>query len=187
MSRFELAVIGVSLGGMDALTAIFGMLPTNFPVPIMVVLHRGKESDETVINMLQRITNLKVIEPIDKQSIVKGNIYMAPPDYHLLVEDMHCALSIDELVCHARPSIDVLFESAADSCGENVIGVILTGAGKDGAHGISAIKRNGGIAIVQDPKSAESKLLPESAIAASPVDYVLPLCEIGKMLVNLVS
>lgn len=187
MSRSQLVVIGTSLGGMDALSAVFGMLPKNFPAPILVVIHRSKESTETVILMLQRITTLKVVEPTDKQSIVKGYIYVAPADYHLLVEDMHRALSVDEPVCNARPSIDVLFESAADEYAENVIGVILTGASKDGVNGLAAIKSNGGISIVQDPSTAESKILPEAVISAMTVDHIVPLDEIGKMLVELVS
>jgi two-component system chemotaxis response regulator CheB len=112
-------------------------------------------------------------------------VYLAPPDYHLLVERGSFALSVDERVQNARPSIDVLFESAADAYGEGVIGVILTGANQDGAAGLAKIKERGGVAIVQDPSGAERRTMPDAAIAATVADAVLPLDEIGRFIYGL--
>ena len=121
----------------------------------------------------------------DKSPIEPRHVYLAPSDYHLLVEPGSFALSVDERVQHARPSIDVLFESAADAYGERVIGVILTGANEDGAAGLARIKRRGGAAIVQDPGSAERRAMPDAAIAATVADAILPLEEIGRFLCSL--
>jgi two-component system chemotaxis response regulator CheB len=129
---------------------------------------------------------MRVRDADDKEPIVAGNVYLAPPDYHLLVEPGHFALSTDERVHHARPSIDVLFESAADAYGERVIGVILTGANQDGASGLARIKAAGGVAIVQDPRDSERREMPDAALAATEVDAVLALDEIGPFIYGLV-
>jgi two-component system chemotaxis response regulator CheB len=128
-----------------------------------------------------------VLDVEDKMTIERGRVYIAPPDYHLLVERGTFALSVDERVQFARPSIDVLFESAAHTYGAGVIGIILTGANEDGAAGLAAIKARGGVALVQDPSGAERRTMPDAAIAATVADAVLPVEEMGPFLYGLCS
>lgn len=177
--------MGASKGGMNALHAVLGPLPGDFPVPIAVVLHRGKDSDEIVIEMLQRQIGIRIVEPTDKQPLLAGCIYLAPADYHLLIDNRRLALSTEGPVCRARPSIDVLFESAVDEYGEHVIGVVLSGASPDGAQGMKAIKSAGGLTVVQDPASAESKIMPEASIERAAVDHIVPPEAIASLLVKL--
>jgi two-component system chemotaxis response regulator CheB len=178
----ELVVVGTSLGGLSALEILLGGLPKAFPLPIAVVQHRGVESDETLALLLQVHCALPVLEPDDKDPIEGGRVYLAPPDYHLLVDRGSFSLSTEPKVCYARPAIDVLFESAAEAYRESVIGVVLTGASKDGSQGLARIKERGGLAVVQDPKGAESATMPEAAIARVKVDRVLTLPEIAPFL-----
>jgi two-component system chemotaxis response regulator CheB len=185
MPAHNLVVVGTSWGGLNALSQIVGDLPHDFRLPIVVVQHRGRESDETMANLLQARCRRPVREAEDKDPIQPGSVYIAPPDYHLLIDDGYLALSIDEPVAFSRPSIDVLFESAADSYGTGVIGVLLTGANQDGTRGLRRIKNAGGFVIVQDPASAEVATMPESAIADVSVDCVLPLEKIASFLVEL--
>lgn len=187
MTRIEIVAIGASLGGMNALPIILQDLPKKFSTPIIVVLHRGRDSVDVITSMMQRFTHMKVAEVYDKQPIHDGTVYIAPGDYHIMVEDGHFALSLDEPVNNSRPSIDVLFESVAEEFSENCIGVILTGANKDGAKGLAQIKQQGGITIVQDPAGAESQLMPKSAIAACKVDYIVQLEEIGKLIGDMIE
>lgn len=181
MAAYELIVIGASLGGMRALQAIFCKLPAGFQIPVAVVLHRGVSSEESWCAVLQPYSAFPIEEAYDKQLISVGHIYVAPANYHLLIEPGHFALSTEAPVHSARPSIDVLFESAADSYGSAVIGVILTGGSEDGAQGLAAIKQHGGIAVVQDPATAEGHVMPAAAIAATAVDHILPLQDIGPL------
>jgi two-component system chemotaxis response regulator CheB len=175
----ELIVIGASWGGLDALRRLLANLPEELDVPIAIAQHRGPGSLERGLEtILQRGIARRVREVDDKDPIERSRIYVAPPDYHLLVERGSFALSTDERVQFARPSIDVLFESAADAYGENVIGVILTGANADGAAGLRRIAERGGTAIVQDPETAERRVMPDAAIA-SVAAVVLPLEEIA--------
>lgn len=183
--RYELITIGCSMGGMHALQVIFGSLPKDFPVPITVVQHRYRTSNEGLPQFLRRHTRLDVVDTLDKQWIKPGTVYLAPANYHLLVERGELSLSVDEKVEYSRPSIDVMFESAADAYGSGLIGVILTGANADGARGAARIKKRGGFVIVQDPATAESPAMPQAAIAATPVDRILPLERIGPFLVEL--
>jgi two-component system chemotaxis response regulator CheB len=178
----ELVVIGTSLGGLSALEILLRALPREFPLPIAVVQHRLADSDDTLSLVLQIHCALPVVEPDDKDPIEPGRVYIAPADYHLLVDRGSFSLSTEAKVCYARPSIDVLFESAAESYGEGVIGVILTGASRDGSYGLSKIKERGGVTVVQDPATAESPTMPEAAIAAAKVDRVLPLQDIAAFL-----
>ncbi len=178
----QLVVLGGSLGGMRALQAILAGLPRDWAIPLAVVLHRGKDSDTTLPDHLQKSTELVVQEAEDKMEIAPGHLYLAPPDYHLMIEDGHLALSTDAPVNYARPSIDVLFESAADAYAERVAGIVLTGANRDGASGLAAITARGGFTIVQDPENAEAREMPEAAIAATRVDQVLPLEQIASFL-----
>ncbi|HEX3582202.1 MAG TPA: chemotaxis protein CheB [Thermoanaerobaculia bacterium] len=181
----RLIVIGCSLGGMHALTTIFGELPETFPVPIAVVQHRYRTSNEGLPAYFRRHSRLQVVDADDKQWIRAGSVYLAPANYHLLVEDGEFSLSVDEAVAFSRPSVDVLFESAADAYREAVVGIILTGANADGARGVARIKKNGGFVIVQDPKTAEAPEMPQAAIASATVDRILPLERIGPFLVEL--
>lgn len=183
--RFELLVIGCSMGGMNALQTIFSALPKHFSVPIAVVQHRYRTSTEGLPEFLRRHTALNVVDTTDKEWIKPGTVYLAPANYHLLVERGELSLSVDEAVAYSRPSIDVLFESAADAYSSAVIGVVLTGANADGARGAKRIKSRGGFVIVQDPATAESPAMPQAAIEATRVDRILPLDRIGPFLVEL--
>ena len=185
MKTPELIVIGCSLGGMNALRVILGTLPVDYPIPIAVVQHRHKASNEGLPSYLRRESDLCVVDVEDKQHIKPQCVYMAPADYHLLVERGEFHLSIDAAVAYSRPSIDVLFESAADAYGDAVLGVILTGANADGARGAQRIKARGGMVIVQDPETAEAPSMPKAAIEQTRVDRILPLERIGPFLVEL--
>ncbi len=178
--------IGVSAGGMEALTGILPLLPDDFPVPILVVQHIGKDSDSFLAKHLDSLCRVRVKEAECLEEVVGGVVYLAPPDYHLMIEDGETiVLSVDEKVNYARPSIDVLFESAADVYGSEFVGIVLTGANNDGSQGVKTIKERGGLVIVQDPASAYMKAMPESAILATDIDYVLPLEDIGSLLLQL--
>jgi two-component system, chemotaxis family, protein-glutamate methylesterase/glutaminase len=185
MSSFDVVVIGASLGGLNALQVILGGLPADFRLPIVVVQHRHRESSAMLATILQECCPLPVIEIGDKEPLRPGHVYLGPPDYHVLIEGDHLALSIDEPVLYARPSIDVLFESAASCCGQHMIGVLLTGASRDGAHGLAQIKAYGGISIAQDPATAECAVMPAAAIGTNMVDYVVPLDSIAALLTRL--
>ncbi|BCL33634.1 putative chemotaxis protein-glutamate methylesterase [Nostoc sp. MS1] len=177
--------MGTSLGGLSALQTVLGNLPADFPLPVAIVQHRHKNSDDTLRGMIQEYTSLPVREVEDKDEISPGKVYLAPADYHLLVEPGFFALSTDEPVSYARPSIDVLFDSAADIYGAQVIGVILTGANQDGMQGLKKIKAQGGKTIVQEPSTAASSIMPAAAISAVAVDWILSLPDIAPLLVNL--
>lgn len=179
---FELIVIGASYGGLAALQILLSDLSPEFSLPVVIVQHRKKDSDDGLCEYLSRRSRLPLIEPNDKEKVEPGHVYLAPRDYHLLIEKSIFALSTESPVAYARPSIDVLFESAADVYRERVIGVILTGANRDGAKGLARIKALGGMAVVQDPESAESPAMPEAAISATPVDRILPLADIAPFL-----
>jgi two-component system chemotaxis response regulator CheB len=174
------------LGGLHALQTLFAGLPEDFPAPMAVVQHRGRDTDVTLVSLLERHSALPVREAEDKEPIRPGWIYLAPADYHLLVEEGQFALSTEAPVWHARPSIDVLFETAAYTYGEKVIGILLSGANQDGAQGAARIKECGGVAIVQEPASAQSPVMPEAALATTAIDYILPLPGIASFLVNLI-
>lgn len=182
---FAIVAIGTSLGGLSALKKVLGNLPADFPVPIAIVQHRHKDSDNTLSGFLQQFACLPIQEVEDKDEIIPGRIYIAPADYHLLVEPGYFALSTDEPVSYARPSIDVLFESVADVYADRVIGVILTGANQDGSKGLVRVKAQGGITIVQEPNTAECSKMPSAAISAVSVDWILPLSDIAPHLVKL--
>jgi two-component system, chemotaxis family, protein-glutamate methylesterase/glutaminase len=184
--RYDAVVIGVSSGGMNALKTLFSLLPSGFPIPVVIVQHISPRSDNQWINMLSYKSNLRLKEADEKEKIEKGTIYIAPPNYHLLIEkNKTFSLTIDERVSYARPSIDVLFESAADAYKNKLVGVILTGSNNDGTNGLKRIKMLGGLTIAQDPENAESSYMPASAIAAVDIDHVLTLEEIVKFLIKL--
>jgi two-component system chemotaxis response regulator CheB len=184
--KAELVAIGTSLGGLNALLSVLKPLPRHLPLPILIVQHRGSEPDQGLVDLLQRHTELTVVEAEDKAVLAPATVFVAPPDYHLLVEARGLlALSIDGPVLSARPSIDVLFETAADAYGPALVGVLLTGASADGAMGLARIKGRGGRVIVQDPSTAECPTMPSAGIAATAVDYILPLERIGGHLMSM--
>ena len=179
---FEIVVIGASYGGLSALQMLLPDLSPEFPLPVVIVQHRKKDGDDGLCEYLRKRSRLPLVEPNDKEKLEPGQVYLAPRDYHLLIEKSIFALSTESPVAHARPSIDVLFESAADVYHDRVIGVILTGANRDGAKGLAKIKSFGGLTLVQDPRSAESPAMPEAAISMSAVDHILPLPKIADFL-----
>ena len=179
---FEIVVIGASYGGLSALQILLPDLSPEFPLPIVIVQHRKKDGDDGLCEYLRKRSRLPLLEPNDKEKVEPGRVYLAPRDYHLLIEKSIFALSTESPVAHARPSIDVLFESAADVYHDRCIGVILTGANSDGARGLAKIKAFGGLTVVQDPSSAESPAMPEAAISMSEVDCILPLPQIASFL-----
>ena len=183
---FETVVIGASQGGFSALKILLAGLPKGFPAVVVIVQHRGKDSYGNILApALQKSCVLPVIEAEDKVKTRPGHVYIAPADYHLLLERGSCSLSTDPPVIAARPSIDVLFDSAADTYGNELIGIILTGASEDGAQGLAKIKSYGGITLVQDPATASSPRMPQAALSACDVSKVLPLSEIAPYLVGL--
>ena len=181
----ELIVIGTSMGGLTALETILTEIACTFTLPIAVVQHRGTMSTDILPSTLRRYTHLQVREAQDKAPIVPGHLTLAPPDYHLMVEPGTFALSTEAPVNYARPSIDVLFQSAADAYGDRVLAVVLTGASNDGAAGAAHVKRRGGRVLVQSPATAESPVMPQAAMAAAAPDWVMPLAGIGAFLNNL--
>jgi two-component system chemotaxis response regulator CheB len=185
---YDLIAVGASWGGLDAVSTLLDGLADDVAATIVVVQHRGPESQRGLLELLlQEHVERRVSEPDDKQPIEPGRVYVAPSDYHLLVENGHFALSVEERVNYARPSIDVFFEAVADAYGDRAIGVVLTGANDDGAAGLAAIKARGGVAIVQDPGTAARRTMPDAAIAATVADAVLPLEEIAGFLSELCS
>jgi two-component system chemotaxis response regulator CheB len=183
---YELIVIGTSWGGLNALTRLLEGLDDDVHQPIVIAQHRSVRTERGgLAHLLGHHTRRPVSDPDDKTPLERDHVYLAPPDYHVLVEDGHVALSTDAPVQFARPSIDVLFESAADAYGERAVGIILTGANADGAYGLSRIKERGGVAIVQDPATSERRAMPDAAIAATHADAVLPLEEIPHFLYGL--
>ena len=183
--RYEAVVIGASAGGLQALRTVLRGLPADFPVPITVVQHRLASSGKRLCGLLDKACELSVRQAEEKELPRPGCVYVAPPNYHLLFEgDGTYSLSTDERVQHARPSIDVLFESAAETYGDRLIGVILTGANRDGSAGLARTKQAGGLAVVQDPATAEAAAMPRAALEATCVDRTAPLEEIAPLLVE---
>ncbi len=184
---FELVVIGASWGGLNALEILLTDLPKDFPLAVVIAQHRHKDAGSLLSGLLQQYTLLPLLEVEDKLPITPGHIYLAPADYHSLVEQGNFALSTEAPVLYSRPSIDLLFESTADAYAHRAIGVILTGANHDGAQGLATLKKKGGLAIVQEPTEAENKTMPAAAIAATQVDYILPLRQIVSCLIKLAT
>lgn len=187
MSNIELVVIGASWGGLAALTKLFSGMPPAFNAPILVVQHRSKNADNLLASLLQDVTQLRVIDVEDKEPLEAGGVFVAPANYHMLVEDGHLSLTTDPLVRFSRPSIDVTFISAADAYRNKTVGVVLTGANDDGSRGLRHIVDRGGKGIIQDPDSAESKAMPEAAIKIVPEAEVIPLEKICSRLVELTA
>jgi two-component system chemotaxis response regulator CheB len=182
---YSIVAVGTSWGGLSALTKLLGGLPEDFSIPIVVVQHRSKDSDRLLSQLLQDGTELKVCEIEDKDVLCEGTVHVAPANYHVLIESGYVSLSIEEPVRHSRPSIDVMFTSAADAYGEGAIGVVLTGANEDGARGLADIAKRGGLALVQDPKTAEIPIMPEAAIRAVPTAERLSIEKLAPRLIEL--
>ncbi len=181
--RYELVVMGTSTGGLHALTRLLSALPANYRLPIVIVQHRSKDSDERLSALLRVTSAIPLFEAEDKEPLRGPGVYLGPPDYHLLVEPDSLALSTEEPVAYSRPSIDVLFESASYAFDDRVIGVLLTGANQDGTRGLLQIKARGGYVIVQDPDSAESEFMPKHAVKHVAPNRVLALDQIAAELV----
>jgi two-component system, chemotaxis family, protein-glutamate methylesterase/glutaminase len=179
----EAVVIGASAGALEVLSNLLPALPSDYRLPILIVVHLPPDNTSLFAELFRARCAIRVREAEDKEPIEPGVVYFAPPDYHLLVEeDKRLSLSDDEPVLFSRPSIDVLFESAADAYGGGLIGVVLTGANSDGANGLKAVVEAGGVAVVQSPGSAYAVAMPEAAIAACPAARVLPVNEIAAYL-----
>ncbi|HET9931240.1 MAG TPA: chemotaxis protein CheB, partial [Polyangiaceae bacterium] len=179
-------VIGGSAGALDALTNILPALPADFALPIALVLHLLPGKPSQLASVLSLHTRLSVRETDDKQPFTPGTIYVAPPNYHLLLEKTGClSLSVEDPVLFSRPSIDVLFESAAEAYGPSAVGVLLSGANEDGAAGLRGIAAAGGITIVQHPDTATARAMPEAALQLFKPHHVLPLAGIGALLARL--
>jgi two-component system chemotaxis response regulator CheB len=198
--RFDAVVIGASAGGVEALSVLLPALPATLAPAVLIVMHLPRER----ASLLPEIFATKCARPVreadDKEPVEPGAVYFAPPDYHLLVEGptagrpvvgrgrkdgpirAQLALSADEAVNFSRPSIDVLFESAADVYGSRLLGIILTGANHDGAAGLAAVGQAAGVTVVQHPDTAQNALMPMAAIKRGPVDYVLTLDQIADLL-----
>ena len=178
-----IVVIGASLGGLHALEQVLERLPADFPVPILLVQHRAEDAPSLLVGLLRAHSRLEVFEAEDKARLRPGCVLVAPAGYHALVERGHVELSTEAEVRFSRPSIDLALESAAAAYGREAVGVVLTGANDDGSRGLAAIRRAGGVVIVQDPEAAERRSMPDAAIAASAPQWVVPLEEVGPRLV----
>lgn len=185
---FKAIVIGVSAGGLKALSTLLSSLPDFFPTPILIVQHMAASDDSFIAEHLDGLSKITVKEAEPRECIVEQHAYIAPGGYHLLVEeDYTLSLDSDERVHYARPSVDVLFECASNVYGQQLIGLILTGANEDGAAGLAKIKERGGVTIVQDPTTAQAPEMPRAAIMKSNVDYVVCLEDMSELLCKLTN
>jgi len=183
---FAIVAVGCSWGGLDALSAVLDGLPQDLPAAVVVVQHRMHRPSELAM-LLGKHTSWPVCEAEDKEGLSPGRVYLAPPGYHLLVDGDRFALSTEAPVQNSRPSVDVLFQSIAEAYGPRVIGVVLTGANADGAAGLSEIVRNGGVALVQDPATAEREAMPRAALATGVEALVVPLPDLSAALTRVVQ
>ena len=180
---YAAVVIGASAGGTAPLSAILQALPANYSLPVIVVQHLHPQQEGPAIFYKSKCCQINLKEAAEKEALLAGWVYFAPPNYHLLVEDDRTfALSVDPKVNYSRPSIDVLFESASEVYGALLVGVVLSGANEDGANGLKAIQDRGGLAVVQDPASAEMPYMPQAALAVVQADYTLLPEQIGALL-----
>jgi two-component system, chemotaxis family, protein-glutamate methylesterase/glutaminase len=181
--KIDAVVIGASAGGVQALSVLLPALPATLRAAVFIVLHLSRDKPSVLAEIFQPKCALPVLEAEDKLPVIPGHVYVAPANYHMLIDPgPQLALSADDPVHHSRPSIDVLFESAADVYKDRLLGVILTGANEDGAVGLACVKDAGGFTIVQSPETAQAPLMVKAALALRPADWVLPLDEIAAML-----
>ena len=187
MKARDIIVIGTSAGGLSALKKLLCQLPPDLPATLFIVQHMSSAHPSNLPALLERAGNLRVSHPRDGERFVKGHIYIAPPDHHLIVEDGHIRLSQGPKENLTRPAIDPLFRSAALAFRARVVGVVLTGELDDGTAGLWSVKYRGGLTVVQDPRDAEHPSMPRSAANNVAIDYCLPLSEIGPLLVRLAN
>ncbi len=181
--KIDAVAIGASAGGVEALSVLLPALPASCPASIFVVVHLPRDRPSLLVNVFSHRCSVQIREAQDKEPVAPGTVYFAPANYHLLLDEgPQLALSADDLVHHSRPSIDVLFESAADVYFERLLGIILTGANEDGAAGLAAVHAAGGTTVVQEPKTAQSPLMVLSALKLQPPDLILSLGEIAELL-----
>jgi two-component system, chemotaxis family, protein-glutamate methylesterase/glutaminase len=184
--RFKAIVIGISTGGIGTLKPLLGALPADFPLPVIVVQHLSRDTGDKLATLLDGLCAIRVKEADEQESPAGGCVYLAPANYHLLIEpDGSFGFSTDPPVNFSRPSADVLFETAAEAFGRGLIGVVLTGAGADGSEGLKRIKENGGVAVVQDPQDATASSMPKHAIMAVSPDYVVSLAALPQLFITL--
>lgn len=184
--RVDAVVIGTSAGGIEALSVLLPALTAGVRASFFIVLHLPRERPSLLVDIFAPRCALRVCEAEDKDPIAPGTVYFAPPDYHMLIDrGPAVTLSADDLVNFSRPSIDVLFESAADVYGPRLLGVILTGASSDGAEGLEAVRRAGGLTVVQQPDESRASMMTVSALKRGPADLVLPLSDIARLLRSL--
>ncbi len=184
---YKMLVIGGSAGSFEVVKKILHSFPEHYPLPVAVVLHLAADYHSHLAQLLQPFCCLPVADVCDKQEIQAGCVYLAPTDYHLLIEKntrppLHFSLSVDEPVRSVRPSIDVLFQTAAEVYESELIAVLLSGANSDGAAGMTSVKRLGGLTIVQAPETSEFSRMPEAALLATEVDYVVAVDELIRLL-----
>jgi two-component system chemotaxis response regulator CheB len=182
---YSVVGIGTSWGGLAAMTKLLSGLPGDFSLPVVVVQHRGKDSDRLLSELLQDATEMRVCEVEDKEPLEPGTVHIAPANYHVLVDAGYLSLTVEDPVRFSRPSIDVMLSSAADTYGSGAIGVVLTGANEDGSRGLSHIVKRGGRALVQDPRTAEIPIMPVAALKAVPSAEILPLDKLAPRLIAL--
>jgi two-component system chemotaxis response regulator CheB len=181
--RITAIVLGVSAGGVDALSYLLPLLPRTFRPALLIVLHIPAEWPSLLVDTFAPRCQLPVREAQDKEPVRPGTVYFAPPDYHLMVDTgPTLSLSVDDPVQYSRPSIDVLFESAAYIYGARLAAIILTGSNEDGARGLAAVRAAGGVTLVQAPETAHVAIMPAAALAQGPVDFVLPLAQIARLM-----
>ncbi|MER2098995.1 MAG: chemotaxis protein CheB [Pseudomonas qingdaonensis] len=186
MKGTDAIVVGASAGGVSALLTVFAALPADYAIALLCVLHLPDDRHSQLAEVFSRRLQRPVQEARDKESVVPGMIYVAGPGYHLSVErDRSLSLSQEDRVHFSRPSIDILFESAADAYGDGLVGVLLTGANEDGARGLARIKEHGGTTLIQDPHEAQVAVMPEAALALHRPYHILPLNGIGQLLAKL--
>lgn len=186
----QAVVVGTSAGGVEALSLLLPALPSSLRVPVLVVIHLPRDRPSLLAEVFAPKCAVPVREIEDKEPIAPGAVYFAPPDYHLLLdkgsgEGPNAALSMDDPVNYSRPSIDVLFESAAEIFGRGLMAVLLTGANEDGAAGLRTVRRAGGLTLAQSPEEAFAAAMPAAAIAQGSVDHVLPLAGIATLFARL--
>jgi two-component system chemotaxis response regulator CheB len=182
-NRFKAVVIGGSAGSFQGITRILAGLPEDFPLPVVLCLHRLKHVRNGFIEALSIKSIKPVVEPYDKESIKKGKVFLAPANYHLSIELGHTfGLSTEEMVNNSRPSIDITMETAAYVYKEKLIGILLSGANKDGAYGMKCIKDKGGLTVIQDPAECMIDTMPSAARSVTTIDYILDIKDISKFL-----
>lgn len=183
---YEAIVIGGSWGSVGPLSSILSALPSNFSIPIAITIHRSSGSDEFLNIFGLKESALKVYEPNDRDAFVPGKAFLAPSDYHMLIDnDKTICLSTSDKTNHARPSIDELFETAADCFEDKLVGIILSGASRDGSRGLEKIKEKGGLTIAQNPLKASSETMIRSAMNTNKIDYLYNVDQIGRFLIDL--